>query len=183
MTEQTKARHGQFSLPIIHNLCVQRDDTSLFYKNIHILVGIHQNPYFEPCQGLLTIWTKLFHYHKVNHDNSARSFLMTCHKNQYVIKAKKHSKRNLYCSNINELTWKENKSFKKIIQSVNNTWNRNITSTNEKLISAYDNTIAHWKKKWKKWRKVKTLKNCWTYKSEQEPTALKALLIMRALLV
>ena len=88
------------------------DDTSLFYKNIHILVGIHQNPYFEPCQGLLTIWTKLFHYHKVNHDNSARSFLMTCHKNQYVINAKKHSKRNLYCSNINELTWKENKSFK-----------------------------------------------------------------------
>ena len=39
------------------------------------------------------------------------------------------------------------------------------------------------KKVKKKWRKVKTLKNCWTYKSDQEPTALKALLIMRALLV
>ena len=67
-------------------------------------------------EGLKTNQTKFFHYQKVNHNNSVRSFSMTYHKNQYSRIVRKHLKH-FEDWNINDLAWK-NKSFKQIIQSL-----------------------------------------------------------------
>ena len=55
---------------------------------------------------------KLFYYHKVNGSNPVSSFLITYHKNQYVINTREHLKHIEDCNSINNPAGKNNTAQK-----------------------------------------------------------------------
>ena len=64
---------------------------------------------------------KLFYYHNVNGSNPVSSFLMTYHKNHYVINTREHLKHIEDCNSINNPAGK-NKSFKTNFKYCTKNW-------------------------------------------------------------